>query len=106
MSRPFLAVLCALLLPLAGCDLVPELDELAAQPPAQLSGPAARRCPHCGRIVAKREILPLVAVPGALQVFEYTARMADGSSRVFRETLPTSWRLHERLGVIDGSAQL
>jgi len=30
--------------------------------------------------------------------------MADGSSRVFQETLPTSWRLGERLTVIDGSA--
>jgi hypothetical protein len=29
--------------------------------------------------------------------------MADGSSRVFQETLPTRWRLGERLVVIDGS---
>jgi hypothetical protein len=28
--------------------------------------------------------------------------MRDGSSSVFRETLPTSWRLGERLTVIDG----
>jgi hypothetical protein len=106
MSRVFLAALCALLLPLAGCDIVPEREALAAQPPVQLAGPAPRRCPDCARIVAKREILPLVADTGALQVFEYTVRMADGSSRVFRETLPTSWRLHERLGFIDGSTQL
>jgi hypothetical protein len=95
MSRLLTAVLCALLLPLAGCDAVPELDEVVLQPPAQLAGPAARRCPHCAWIEARREILP--------QVFEYTARMADGSSRVFQETLPTSWRLGERLTVIDGS---
>ena len=49
-------------------------------------------------------LLPLVADPRARKVFEYTARMADGSSRVFRETLPTSWRVGERLTVIDGSA--
>jgi len=99
MSRPFLAVLCALLLLLAGCDSVPELDEVALQPPPQLSGPAARRCPHCGWIEARREIVPL-------QVFEYTARMGDGSWRIFQETLPTSWRLGERLTIIDGSTQL
>jgi hypothetical protein len=96
MSRLLLTVLCALLLPLAGCDIVPELEELAAHPPAQLTGPAARRCPQCGWIVARREILPL-------QVFEYTARMGDGSTRIFQETLPTSWRLGERLTIIDGS---
>jgi hypothetical protein len=44
-----------------------------------------------------------VADSRARQVFEYTVRMADGSSRVFQETLPTSWRLGERLTVIDGS---
>jgi len=92
MSRLFLAAFCALLLPLAGCDALPELDE--AVPPRS----AAPRCQYCGWIEARREVLP--------QVFEYTVRMADGSSRVFQETLPTSWRLGERLTVIDGSAAL
>jgi hypothetical protein len=95
MSRLLLAALCALLLPLAGCDIAPELEEVALQP-TQLAGPAAPRCPHCGRIEARREILPL-------QVFEYTARMGDGSSRIFQETLPTSWRIGERLTIIDGT---
>jgi hypothetical protein len=95
MGRLLPAVLCALLLPLAGCDTVAESDEAELQPPAQLAGLGARRCPHCAWIEARREIRP--------QVFEYTARMADGSSRVFQETLPTRWRLGERLVVIDGS---
>jgi len=102
MSRLFLSVLCALLLPLAGCDAIPELDEVALPP--RSAAPGAPRCRHCGWIETRRELLPLLADPRALQVFEYTVRMADGSSRVFQETLPTSWRLGERLTVIDGSA--
>jgi hypothetical protein len=102
MSRLFPTVLCALLLPLAGCDAIVEPDEVA--PPPRSATPGALRCPHCGWIEARQEILPLVADPRALQVFEYTVRMADGSSRVFQETLPASWRLRERLVVIDGSA--
>jgi hypothetical protein len=35
-------------------------------------------------------------------VYEYTLRKADGSSRVFREELPVSWRLGERLISIGG----
>jgi hypothetical protein len=35
--------------------------------------------------------------------YEYTVRVGDGSSRVFREELPVSWRLGERLIVIDGA---
>jgi hypothetical protein len=94
MSRLFLTVLCALLLPLSACDAIPELDEAA--PPPRSAAPGAQRCRHCGWIETRHEILP--------RVFEYTVRMADGSSRVFQETLPTSWRLGERLTVIDGSA--
>lgn len=96
MSRLFPTVLCALLLPLAGCDAVSELDEVA--PPPRSAAPGHSRCQHCGWIETRREVLP--------QVFEYTVRMADGSSRVFQETLPTSWRLGERLTVIDGAAPL
>ena len=102
MSRLLLAVLCGLLLPLAGCYAVPELEEVA--PPPRSSAPGGPRCRHCGWIETRQEILPPVADPRALQVFEYTVRMADGSSRVFQETLPTSWRLGERLTVIDGDA--
>jgi hypothetical protein len=35
-------------------------------------------------------------------IYEYTLRMTDGSSRVFRETLRASWRAGERLTLIDG----
>jgi len=31
--------------------------------------------------------------------------MADGSSSVFQEALPASWRVRERVMVIDGTAQ-
>jgi hypothetical protein len=101
MSRLFLTVLCVLLLPLAGCDTITELDEVALPP--RSATPGGPRCRHCGWIETRHEILPTVADSRARQVFEYTVRMADGSSRVFQETLPTSWRLGERLTVIDGS---
>ena len=97
-----LTALCALLLPLAGCDAIPELDGVA--PSTRSAAPGNPRCRHCGWIETRSELLPLVADPRARQVFEYTVRMADGSSRVFQETLPTSWRLGERLTVIDGDA--
>ena len=66
-----------------------------------LSEPAARvapartgaRCPHCGWIESKREV-----VPG---VYEYTVRMRDGSSSMFTEALPATWREGQRLMVIN-----
>jgi len=67
---------------------------------------AVRRCPHCGWIESKREILPSVADPHALMVYEYTVRMANGSSSVFQEAIPVRWRLGERLLVIDGTDSL
>jgi hypothetical protein len=63
-----------------------------------LSGPHLLRCPSCGWIEAKREVTPLL--------YEYTLRMQDGSMSVFQETLPTSWRLGERLMLIETSAPL
>ena len=62
-----------------------------------------RRCPHCGWIESKREILALVKDPAASATYEYTVRMGDGTSSVFREELPVSWRLGERLIVIEGT---
>jgi hypothetical protein len=62
----------------------------------------SRRCPQCGWIESKREILASVADPAALAIYEYTVRMGDGTSSVFREELPVSWRLGERLLVIEG----
>jgi hypothetical protein len=60
-----------------------------------------QRCPHCGWIESKRQIASSVAEPHSLGIYEYTLRMTDGSSRVFRETLPATWRAGERLTLID-----
>ena len=89
-----------LLLALAACRPNAELD---AQADALLAVHAAQRCAHCGWIESKREIVSSVADPSSLGIYEYTLRMADGSSRIFQETLPASWRLGERLTVIDGT---
>ena len=70
-----------------------------APAPLLLAGPEERRhCSNCGWIEAKREVTPLL--------YEYTLRMQDGSMSVFQETLPTSWRLGERLMLIESSAPL
>jgi hypothetical protein len=50
--------------------------------------------------------VPVLADPAGAAVYEYTLRMPDGSSSLFRETLPASWRLGERVGVIEGSGAL
>ena len=80
-----------------------ETRDAVAMRPAQVehAAGAERRCQHCAWIESKREIVPGVADPHAFQIYEYTLRMPDGSSRVFEETLPTSWRVGERLIVID-----
>jgi hypothetical protein len=62
-----------------------------------------RHCAHCGWIEAKREMVPGIADPHAQTVYEYTVRMADGSRSMFREKLPVSWRLGERLILIGGA---
>lgn len=68
-----------------------------------LQAPIALRCPGCGWIEAKREVLPDTAHPGAAKTYEYTLRMRDGSVSLFRETLPTTWRVGERLVLIEGT---
>jgi hypothetical protein len=80
---------------LAACE--PGIDDGDAlkAPPAELKVIGGRHCSHCGRIESKREV--------AASVYEYTLRMPDGTSSVFRETLPTSWRVGERVGFIAGS---
>jgi len=77
----------------------------AVAPPAlvQLAVQAVQRCPHCGWIESKQRIVSSLADPQSLGIYEYTVRMADGSSRIFRETLPATWRLGERLTLIDGT---
>jgi len=75
-------------------------------PPLLLSGPHVPRCPNCGWIEAKRELAPLAGEPQALRIYEYTLRMQDGSMRVFQETLPASWRLGERVMLIESDGAL
>ena len=89
MTRLAASVLSTLFLTLlSACDAGIDAggEPLARdEPPVQ-----ARRCPHCGWIESKREI------PAG---YEYTVRMSDGSSSVFQQALPASWRLRERLTV-------
>ena len=84
------------------------IDAEAVALPAQAEAPvrAARRCPHCGWIESKREILRGVEDSQAFPVYEYTARRSDGSSGVFQQALPVRWRLGEQLILIDGAAAL
>lgn len=84
------------------------IDAEAVVLPAQVATPvrAARRCPHCGWIESKREILRGVEDSQAFPVYEYTARRSDGSSGVFQEALPVRWRLGEQLIFIDGTDPL
>jgi len=77
---------------LAAC--APALDDEAPAERPGLEIAAGRYCAHCGWIESKREI--------DLRVYEYTLRMADGSRSVFQEALPTTWRVGERVGVIEG----
>jgi len=103
MYRVYAFLLSALLLPaLAACETGIEEEAPALLAPAGIAAREARRCPHCGWIESKREVLPQVADPGVPRVYEYTLRMADGSSSVFSEALPTTWRVRERVVVIDG----
>jgi hypothetical protein len=86
---------------------IPRWTGIGARADAPLAQPepavhAVQRCPHCGWIESKRPIASSVAEPHSLGIYEYTLRMTDGSSRVFREALPASWRLGERLTLIDG----
>jgi hypothetical protein len=103
MTRHIASILSALLLTtLAACDVAIE----ALEEPLAPGDPVvqARRCPHCGWIESKREI-PM-ADAHAARSYEYTVRMMDGSSSVFQQALPASWRLRERLTVIGGAGAL
>jgi hypothetical protein len=79
---------------------------LALAPPFFLSGPAPLKCPRCGWIEDKREIVPEAMDASAPKTYEYTLRMADGSVSLFRETMPTKWQLGERMTLIDGISPL
>lgn len=39
------------------------------------------------------------------KTYEYTLRLVDGSVSRFRETLPTTWQLGERMMLIEGTSQ-
>jgi outer membrane lipoprotein SlyB len=97
------------------------LDQSAAVP-ATNEAPVKARCPECGVIVSMREIKvrdedtgrPRTAggaVAGSrietrvdlTRSYEFTVRLADGSSRVFNDTNPARWRSGERVIVIDGA---
>lgn len=93
MSPLLVPVLCALLVGVLFGAAGIALDVASVAREARIEAqalPAARRCAHCGWIESKRGT-------------EYTVRMTDGSTRVFEEALPASWRLGERLVVIDGN---
>jgi hypothetical protein len=111
LSLPVLIALCLLVLPaVAGVALyrvwISGGGAIAGQlPPARTevkAGPATR-CPHCGRIQSKRRLGPAATDHFEPPSYEYTVSMADGSSRVFREQMPVSWRVGEPLNYIDGS---
>jgi hypothetical protein len=78
----------------------------AFAPPFLLSGPAPLKCPSCGWIEDKREIVPGTIDASAPKTYEYTLRMADGSVSLFRETMPTKWHLGERMTLIEGISPL
>jgi len=83
MARFVASALSALLLALlAACDagIDPGEEPLAPGEPAV----QARRCPHCGWIESKREILLGAVAPQAPRSYEYTVRMTDGSSSKFQ----------------------
>jgi len=106
MRRAFPLLLSLLVLPaLVACEAGITGEAAALLAPAEVPVREARRCPHCGWIESKREILPEVADPLVARIYEYTLRRADGSLNIFRETLPVTWRLGERVVVIEGAQQ-
>jgi hypothetical protein len=114
MPRLLVPVLSSLLLMmLAACETttsggaVADRPQAVAQPaPADPAVRAVQRCPHCGWIESKRKVEPVSAEAHRFLIYEYIVRMGDGSSRIFREELPVSWRVGERLLVIDGTDRL
>jgi hypothetical protein len=116
MLRHYLPTLCAAAAVIAlggttalGLGVVKLADlglspAIAAAPPAivELGGRARPRCVHCGWIESRHEVLPGIGdAPGA-SVHEYTLRMDDGTSTIFREPQNSGWRVGERLQMIDG----
>jgi len=106
MRFAFASLLSLLVLPaLVACEAGITGEAAALLAPAEVPVREARRCPHCGWIESKREILPEVADPLVARIYEYTLRRADGTSSVFQEALPATWRVRERVVVIEGAPQ-
>lgn len=102
MQRTYAFLLSALLLPaLAGCEAGVDVEVAALPAPAEAAAGEARRCPHCAWIESKRELLSELAAPLAPRIYEYTLRRSDGSSSVFQEALPATWRVRERVVLIE-----
>jgi hypothetical protein len=74
---------------------------LALAPGFFLGAPAPRKCPSCGWIEGKREIVPETIDASVPKTYEYTLRMVDGSMSLFRETMPTTWHLGERMTLVE-----
>src|SRR3954463_3913207 len=105
MTRHIAVASALLLVTLAACDTAIEPREefllSSAAPLVQ-----ERRCPHCGWIESKREIVPAASDAPSVKSYEYTVRMPDGSSSGFEQALPVPWRLRERLTVVVGAVRV
>jgi hypothetical protein len=100
MLRQLLRVVAALTVVMfSACEPVP-----ASSQPEQMG--TERYAKLRGWIESKREIAPLSGDARTPASYEYTVRMGDGSSHVFREEMPVSWRVGERLIFIEGSDPL
>ncbi|MFL6571515.1 MAG: hypothetical protein ACJ8G4_07165 [Burkholderiales bacterium] len=84
---------------ISACEPMPA----SSQQPEQMG---TQSHPKRGWIESKREITPPGIDARVSGSYEYTARMGDGSSHVFREEMPASWRVGERLIYIPGSDPL
>jgi hypothetical protein len=93
MFRWFVPVAVAAVVTLFGAaGMALEAEVITPPAPVEPMVPDLRRCTYCGWIESKREILSGAADAGPLRIYEYTVRMNDASSSVFREELPVSWR--------------
>lgn len=110
MFLPLLIASCLLVLPaVAGVALYRgwysggAIAEPTQPAPVAVRAGSAARCPHCGRILSKRRLDPATVGHFDPPSYEYTVKMADGSSRIFREQMPAGWRVGEHLYYIDGA---
>jgi hypothetical protein len=81
-----------------------EAETIAPAPLIERALASGKHCSHCGWIESKRQVASVIALPRAV-VFEYTVRMTDGSSSVFEQALPATWRIGERMVLIGGASR-